>query len=57
VTIFTDWVTGGGNLIAMRPDKPLTNLLGLTYVTEPNGTKKSANVLFTRVSSLWKNVG
>jgi hypothetical protein len=22
-----------------------------------NGTKKSANVLFTRISSLWKNVG
>ena len=26
-------------------------------VAEVNGTKKSANVLFTRVSSLWKNVG
>ncbi|MEA5502813.1 DUF4082 domain-containing protein [Halotia wernerae UHCC 0503] len=30
VTIFTNWVTGGGNLIAMRPDKQLANLLGLT---------------------------
>ncbi|WGV27943.1 DUF4082 domain-containing protein [Halotia branconii] len=30
VTMFTDWVIGGGNLIAMRPDKQLANLLGLT---------------------------
>ncbi|WP_392476540.1 hypothetical protein [Nostoc sp. C110] len=41
MTIFTDWVTGGGNLIAMRPDKPLTNLLlyqchylSLTYILQ-----------------------
>ena len=28
--MFTDWVNGGGNLIAMRPDKQLAGLLGLT---------------------------
>ena len=30
VTTLTDWVNGGGNLIAMRPDKQLAGLLGLT---------------------------
>lgn len=30
VTMFTTWVTAGGNLIAMRPDKQLAGLLGLT---------------------------
>ncbi|RIK35198.1 MAG: hypothetical protein DCC55_31060, partial [Chloroflexi bacterium] len=30
VTMFTNWVTAGGNLIAMRPDKQLAGLLGLT---------------------------
>ena len=30
VTMFTTWVNGGGNLIAMRPDKQLAALLGLT---------------------------
>ena len=29
VTMFSDWVTAGGNLIAMRPDKQLAALLGL----------------------------
>ena len=29
VSMLTDWVTGGGNLIAMRPDKQLAGLLGL----------------------------
>ena len=29
VTMLTDWVTAGGNLVAMRPDKKLANLLGL----------------------------
>ena len=28
--MFADWVTAGGNLIAMRPDKKLASLLGLT---------------------------
>jgi N,N-dimethylformamidase beta subunit-like, C-terminal/Domain of unknown function (DUF4082)/Bacterial Ig-like domain/Calx-beta domain/Bacterial Ig domain/Purple acid Phosphatase, N-terminal domain len=30
VTMFSDWVNAGGNLIAMRPDKKLATLLGLT---------------------------
>jgi Domain of unknown function (DUF4082)/Bacterial Ig-like domain/Purple acid Phosphatase, N-terminal domain/Bacterial Ig domain len=30
VTMLRDWVTSGGNLIAMRPDKNLAGLLGLT---------------------------
>jgi hypothetical protein len=30
VTTLTNWVTAGGNLIAMRPDKQLAGLLGLT---------------------------
>jgi regulation of enolase protein 1 (concanavalin A-like superfamily) len=30
VTMFSDWVTAGGNLIAMRPDGKLASLLGLT---------------------------
>jgi hypothetical protein len=29
-TMVSDWVTGGGDLIAMRPDKQLAGLLGLT---------------------------
>ena len=29
VTMFSDWVNSGGNLIAMRPDKKLAGLLGL----------------------------
>jgi hypothetical protein len=31
VAILGDWVAGGGNLIAMRPDRQLAGLLGLTY--------------------------
>jgi Domain of unknown function (DUF4082)/Bacterial Ig-like domain/Bacterial Ig domain/SdrD B-like domain len=30
VTMFTNWVNGGGNLIAMKPDSQLNSLLGLT---------------------------
>ena len=30
--MLTDWVTGGGNLIAMRPDPQLAGLLGLTDI-------------------------
>jgi hypothetical protein len=30
--MFSTWVTGGGNLIAMRPDKRFASLLGLTDV-------------------------
>ena len=29
-SMFTDWVTGGGKLIAMRPDKALATFAGLT---------------------------
>ena len=32
VTMLSDWVSGGGNLIAMRPDKQLAGLLGLSDV-------------------------
>jgi chitodextrinase len=28
--MFSDWVNGGGNLIAMRPDQKLASLLGIT---------------------------
>ena len=30
VTMFTNWVTAGGNLVAMAPDAQLSSLLGLT---------------------------
>jgi hypothetical protein len=30
VTMFTTWVQNGGNLVAMRPDKKLASLLGLS---------------------------
>src|SRR5262249_17651291 len=30
VSMFSNWVNGGGNLIAMRPDRQLATLLGLT---------------------------
>jgi hypothetical protein len=42
VTMLTDWVTSGGNLIAMRPDKQLAPLLGLT---DAGGTLSGAYVL------------
>jgi len=32
-TMLSDWVTGGGRLIAMRPDKQLSGLLGLALGT------------------------
>ena len=35
VTTLTDWVTAGGNLIAMRPDSQLADLLGLTAAGSP----------------------
>jgi hypothetical protein len=42
VTTLNDWVQGGGNLIAMRPDKQLAGLLGLadTGGTLANGYVK-----------------
>ncbi|HEY6401764.1 MAG TPA: Ig-like domain-containing protein, partial [Blastocatellia bacterium] len=33
VTMLSNWVTAGGNLIAMRPDKQLASLLGITDVS------------------------
>ena len=33
VAMFTTWVTGGGNLVAFRPDKQLATLLGLVSTT------------------------
>ena len=38
VTMFTNWVNGGGNLVAMHPDKQLAGLLGLSdaSATLPN---------------------
>ena len=33
VTMLSDWVNAGGNLIAMRPDKQLAGLLGLSYAS------------------------
>ncbi len=34
VTMFTDWVIAGGNLIAMRPDTQLAGLLGLNATVD-----------------------
>jgi hypothetical protein len=33
VTMLSNWAASGGNLIAMRPDKQLSNLLGITDAT------------------------
>ena len=33
VVTFTNWVTAGGNLIAMRPDKKLASLLGMNPIS------------------------
>ena len=35
MTTLTNWVNGGGKLIAMRPDKKLADLLGLTDAGTP----------------------
>ena len=54
VTILTNWVTAGGNLIAMRPDKQLAGLLGLSdagstlangYILVDNGTQAGAGIV------------
>ena len=47
VTLFTNWVTNGGNLIAMRPDKKLAGLLGLTDL----GTTLSEGYLLVDIAS------
>jgi Domain of unknown function (DUF4082) len=45
--MFGDWVNGGGNLIAMRPDKRLASLLGLT---DANATLSNAYLLVNTAS-------
>ena len=54
VTMLTNWVNAGGNLIAMRPDKKLAGLLGLTalsgstsnaYVRVNTGTTPGAGIV------------
>ncbi len=50
VTTFTTWVNGGGNLIAMRPDKQLAGLLG---ITDSNSTLSNGYLLIDTS----KNVG
>ena len=47
VTLFTNWVNDGGNLIAMRPDKKLAGLLGLTDL----GTTLSEGYLMVDTAS------
>ena len=47
VTMFTTWVNAGGNLIAMRPDKQLAGLLGLTDA----GTTLSEGYLLVNTAS------
>ena len=42
VTMFSNWVTAGGNLIAMRPDKKLASLLGLTDAARDAGRRLPA---------------
>lgn len=47
VTLLSDWVNGGGKLIAMRPDKKLAGLLGLT----DQGKSVSDSYLLVNTSS------
>ena len=56
VSTLSSWVSGGGNLIAMRPDKQLAGLLGLTvasgtrsnaYVDVNTGTQAGAGIVGT----------
>ena len=46
VTVFTNWVNGGGNLIAMRPDKQLASLLGVS----DTGTNVANGYLLVNIS-------
>src|SRR5207247_6134892 len=48
VTMFSDWVNAGGNLIAMRPDKQLYGLLGLT---DAGATLSNAYLLVNTATS------
>jgi hypothetical protein len=47
VTVFSNWVNGGGNLVAMAPDSQLSGLLGIT----PSSTSLSNAYLLTDTSS------
>jgi len=47
VTMLSDWVTAGGNLIAMHPDSQLASLLGLT----PAGTTLANGYLLVSTGS------
>ncbi len=47
VTMLSDWVSAGGNLIAMRPDKQLAGLLGLTDLSS---TRSNAYLLVNTAS-------
>lgn len=47
VTMLTNWVNAGGNLIAMKPDKQLAGLLGLT---DANSTLSNAYLKFNTSS-------
>ena len=58
VTTLTNWVNGGGNLVAMRPDKQLAGLLGLTdaaatlanaYLQVNTGTSPGAGIVGTTI--------
>lgn len=53
VTTFNNWVESGGNLIAMRPDKQLANLLGLT---DANATLSDAYLLVNNSTSAGKGL-
>jgi hypothetical protein len=47
VSLLTSWVNGGGNLVAMRPDKQLAGLLGLA----DTGTSVTNQYLRTNVAT------
>ncbi|MCU1311003.1 MAG: hypothetical protein JWO20_2128, partial [Candidatus Angelobacter sp.] len=47
VSMFTNWVNSGGSLIAMRPDKQLASLLGLT---DAGATRADAYLLVNATS-------
>ncbi|WP_313935965.1 DUF4082 domain-containing protein [Anabaena azotica] len=53
VTTFNNWVQNGGNLIAMRPDKQLASLLGLT---DANSTLSDAYLLVNNSTSAGKGI-
>lgn len=53
VTMLTNWVNAGGNLIAMRPDKQLASLLGITPAT---GTLQDAYLLVDTTKAPGKGI-